>query len=114
MLFYKGFIINGSANTEVFDQVGLSSTEVEKKRLKEIWINVDTYQGNVISGYLEREKIIDEIKDYHFSDTSATSTKYKKIEVNLDIPVGQKFQVALKCGGTANNVYGVYVYEILK
>jgi hypothetical protein len=34
--------------------------------------------------------------------------------VGLDLPLGETFKIAIKCGATAKNVWGTYNYELKK
>ena len=116
---YEDFSITGVANDTVYDD-GIESTDVEKKRVIALLLNVSGYAGNIIEYWLERERK-GKIPDY-LLDTDANSggtntlystIKINRIEVNLDIPVGQRFKVAIRCGATAKNLRGCYEYEII-
>jgi len=115
---YQSFSVTGVANSEVLDS-GISSTETEKKKVISILICVSGYAGNMVRGWLEREKKL-EIYDYVLDTSEASgtnayrsTTKIIQIPVELEIPVGQTFKVGIYCGGTGKNIYGAYQYEII-
>lgn len=115
---YQAYAVTGSANTTVYDS-GITSTETEKKRVLSVLINVSNYAGNLVQGWLEREKKVD-VYDYVLNTDNATGTnayrstsKIIEIPLELDVPVGQTFKMAIKSGGTATNIQGAYKYEII-
>jgi len=116
---YKAFRITGVANAEMPDD-GITSTEAEPKRVLELLLNVSGYQDNTVKAYVEREEVLS-VPDYLLdtdANTGTTSTLYSttklnRFQINLELPVGQKFYAAHLCGATATNVRGVYVYEIM-
>jgi hypothetical protein len=119
-IYYQRFAILGQANQTVWD-TGISSSEAEKIRVRAIIASVSDYAGNIIRITLEREEIA-QFTDYHF-DTSAvfsgsyavkSTSKIARIPVDVDVPIGHVLRVGLSCGPTANNIYGVYEYEIVK
>ncbi|MBA7496287.1 hypothetical protein ES702_06886 [subsurface metagenome] len=120
MVYFQKFEVAGTINTTEYD-AGLESSRENPKRLLSIMVQVDVYQGNDLQGWWEREKIF-EIPDYLIDcPEEGTSNKAGKsfnrlneIEVGHDLPVGSTFQIALSCGGTANNIRGAYRYEIVK
>lgn len=118
IIYTRSFSVTGSANSSVYD-AGVTSTEAEKKKLLSVLIDVSDYQDNIVEGWLEREKVVD-IYDKVLSTSNATGTniyrstnKVIEIPVNLDIPVGQTFKIAIKSGGTATNLRGAYKYQLI-
>jgi len=115
---YESFTVTGSANSTVYD-IGITSTEEEPKHIESILVNVSGYAGNFIEGWVETERVL-EIPDY-IVDTDADTgsavlpySTYKLIEIplDMDLPVGQTFKVAIRCGGTAKNLRGAYKYTV--
>lgn len=125
MIFTQIFRVTGVANSITYDD-GLKSSEAEKKRLVAVKVQVNKYvttagaaPTNNVQGYHERAKVF-EIPDRMLdmeADAGTTSTpkpgfRENEIEVGLDIPVGEVFKIAIKCGATAADVHGYYIYEI--
>lgn len=117
--YHKEFTVTGSANVTTFD-AGLESTEAEKKKIVSVIINVSGYAGNVIEGWIDREKILG-IYDYVINteandgdtNTPYSTNKILELEVDHELIVGQTFKIAIKCGGTAKNIQGAYKYELM-
>jgi len=113
------FTITGIPNDIAYDS-GLSSTAAEKKRLLYISALVSGYADNEVQGYHERAKVFgipDRLMDM---EVDAYTTNYAKpgarinvIEVGLEIPVGETFKAAIKCGATTKNLIGFYAYELI-
>ena len=113
------FRVTGVANDIAYD-TGLSSTDAEKKRLLYIAIQVTGYADNDVQGYHERAKIFDipdtliDLEPPAFTENeSKPGPRITQIEVGLDIPVGETFKAAIKCGATAKNIKGFYAYELI-
>lgn len=121
MRFFQMFRVTGAANSIKYDD-GLKSTESEKKRLIACHIQMDKYaptDDNEVQGWHEREKIF-EFPEKLFPSELSTNTastvsepRSKAVPVDLDIPVGEVFKVALKCAATATALRGAYEYEII-
>jgi 3-mercaptopyruvate sulfurtransferase SseA len=121
MKYFQLFRITGVANVITFDG-GLKSTESEKKRLVACHIQTDKHAGtddNDVQGYHERAKVFD-IPEKLFPACLKASTAPDKAEptskpvpVDLDIPAGEAFKVAMKCAATAVDIRGAYEYEII-
>lgn len=113
------FRVTGIANDIAYD-VGLSSTEAEKKKLLYIGIQVTGYADNDVQGYHERAKVFDipdtlidvEVPGFNENE-SKPGPRITQVEVGLDIPVGETFKAAIKCGATAKNLKGFYAYELI-
>ena len=119
MILGQLFRVTGTANSIIYDG-GLKSTEVEKKRLLSVNLLVSGHADNDIQGYQERAKVFDIPDRLLDVETDAFSYAYPKpgarineIEVGLEIPVGEVFKVAIKCGATAKNLHGFYKYELM-
>jgi len=121
MKYFQAFRITGVANTITYDD-GLKSTAAEPKRLAAVHIQMDAHAGtddNEIQGYHERAKVFDiPEKLFPSEDVADTSSdvsepRSKPVPVDLDIPVGETFKVAIKCAATAVNVRGAYEYEMI-
>lgn len=113
------FKITGVANDIAYD-AGLASTATEKKKLLYVAALVTGYADNEIQGYHERAKVYgipDRLMDVEvdaFTENEAKpGARINVIEVGLDIPVGETFKAAIKCGATVKNVHGFYAYELI-
>lgn len=106
--YYFSETIIGSPNSVVYGN-GITSTEAEKKHLHEVWVTVSGRQGNFIEGWIEREKLVSVIDQLLCLPADAYR---REIIVDIDIPVGQSFKIALRSGGTATTIYVTYVYSI--
>jgi len=122
MKFIQLFRVTGVANSITYDD-GLKSTEAEPKRLNTIRVQMDAYAAtddNDLQGWHERAKIFELPEKMVPSELfSATASKLAEprerlIPVDIDIPVGESFKIALKCSATATKVRGFYEYEIVK
>lgn len=115
---YQAFTIAGVANVTTFD-TGLESTQAEPKKLLAILVNLSGYAANFVQLWKENEKIADAY-DYHFqTEASSGSTnvqyamnKLNRLDLELDIPVGERVKAGLKCGATTKNLFGCYVYDV--
>ena len=113
------FSITGEENKTTPDD-GLSSPETEKRHVEKIILNVSVHIGNTIQVWMDREKFF-EIYDYSLDtvEAAAGDTPYKstrkqsEIEIDREIPQGATMNVAIKCGGTASNVHGTYIYRLV-
>jgi len=119
MINRQHFHVVGVANTITYDS-GLLSTQAEKKRLLSISILVFGVIDNQVQGYHERAKIFDipdrliDVEDGTGSiNLAKPGARINDIEVALDIPVGETFKVAMKCGATATDAWGTYNYELI-
>lgn len=121
MRLFQIFRITGVANSVIYD-AGLKSTEVEKKRLIAVHLQMDKYAAtddNQVQGWLERAKIF-ELPEKMFPTelystvvSTTAGVKMPSIPVDVDIPIGEIFKVAMSCAATAIDVRGAYEYEIL-
>ena len=116
-MYYKELNVTGVVNVTTLDE-GLPSLVKEPTRIIAILINLSAYEGNVIEGWIATERIL-AIYDYIFDTQDETAgatapysaTKISRVELNMDIPPGQLFKVGVRCGATANNIFGAYEYQ---
>jgi len=120
MSLTKLFRVTGVANKIQYDE-GLESTAAEKKRLLKVHFLVNGYADNDVQGYHERAKVYDIPDRLIDMEADAFTTNYAKpgarineIEVGLEIPVGEKFKAAIRCGATAKDLHGYYEYELME
>lgn len=119
MIFRQYFKLTGVINTIAYDS-GLTSTPTEKKKLLSVGLVVSDILDNQVQGYHEKAKVFD-IPDRLIDEEDATGSINKakpgarigEIEVGIDIPIGEVFKVAIKCGAVAEDVYGTYNYELI-
>jgi hypothetical protein len=121
MKFTQLFRVIGNTNAITYDD-GLKSTDTEPKRLLAVYLQCAAWDGNDqtdVQGYHERAKVFDlpakaipAVPDTATSQSTAPPL-YHRQEVELDIPVGEVFKVAIKCGSTAVKIRGWYEYEII-
>jgi len=57
--------------------------------------------------------LIDVEADTYNTNLAKPGARINEIEVGLDIPAGETFKVAIKCGATPKNVHGYYAYELI-
>lgn len=121
MKLFQLFRVTGVANTITYDG-GLASTEAEKKHLVAVHIEMAAYAAtddNDIQGWQERAKIFDfpeKLFNAELANATApanTREKMDRIPVDMDIPVGETFKVAIKCAATLNSCRGAYEYELI-
>jgi hypothetical protein len=117
MFIYVPFSIQGIANSTQFD-IGIESTEKEKKRLVAVWVNVSQQVGNRVELWIEKSRIMsvpDWLLDTREQKTTAnamvSTTKIAELPINVELAVGERARLALACDATATRVDGVYVYE---
>jgi len=121
MKLFQLFRVTGAANVITYDD-GLKSTEVEKKRLVAVHVELTQYadtDDNEIQGYHERAKIFDlperlfNTEALGISVPANVRAKRDHVPVDLDIPVGESFKIAIKCASQPSNIRGAYEYEII-
>jgi len=119
MDYFKYFKVTGVASKTEYDE-GLTSSQEAKKRLKSVIINVAAREGNLVQGWLEREKVF-ELPDHSIDTQELTGAdtfplsmnSINEIPVGVDMPVGTTFKVAISSGVTESDLYGAYRYEII-
>lgn len=116
-MFYKLFRVTGESNKTVFD-TGLISTVEEPKRIRAILIDVNSYHGNTIEGWIETNRILqvpDEVcatSDYLVAASYFRPTnKIFRIPIEENIPAGSIFKIAINCGTDITHIRGSYEYE---
>lgn len=121
MRYFQLFRVTGDANKIAYDD-GLKSTETEKKKLIAVHLELEKYANtddNEIQGWHERSKVFEfpeKMFNTELSDAVVavnTRAKMDKIPVDLDIPTGEAFKIAIKCAATDVDIRGVYEYEII-
>ena len=118
MRVYKGFTITGVINSTVYDD-GIGSTETEARKLVEVLVCVSAQAGNALQAFIGNERVIEDLSDYHLdtpestasTNTQKATSKIRRLIIDKDLPTSDKFKLAIQSGGTATDVYGVYVYE---
>ena len=117
-MMYKAFNVTGVLNVTTYDD-GLVSLVEEKKKIRAVIINSSATEGNVIEGWIGNTLVL-EIYDYPLDTQEETAgataplsqNKINRIPLDIEIPAGQIFKIAINCGGTASNIFGAYEYEI--
>jgi len=119
MILRQKFSVAGVASDIAYD-TGLKSTQAEKKRLVSIGISVNNYKDNDVQGYWEKAKIfeipdrlLDMEEDGLSTNRAKPGARINDIEVGIDLPVGEVFKIAIKCGAVTSNMLGTYNYEII-
>jgi len=116
-MFYKLFRVTGLANQTVLDD-GLISTVAEPLRIRAIIIDVDSYHGNTIEGWIETKRILQipdqccSTSDYLIAVSYFRPTeKMYRIPIDENIKPGLIFKIAINCGAVVTNIRGSYEYE---
>lgn len=119
MILRQLFRLTGVANTIAYDD-GLKSTDAEKKRLLSVSILCTNYKDNDVQGYHERAKVFDipdrllDMEDAGMSlNRAKPGARINEIEVGMEIPVGEVFKIAIKCGADVSDLHGCYNYELM-
>lgn len=115
---YQEFAVVGLASDTVLDG-GLTSTEVEPKRIEAVLICCELYAGNHIEGWIGTKQIVG-VSDYIFdtfdesaADTPALSTtKITRLPIGEDLKVGETFKIGIRCALTDTDIYGAYEYTL--
>lgn len=113
-MYYKAFDVQGVVNVTTTDD-GLVSLVEEPYHVNSILITQDAAADNLLECWIGTERVL-EIPDY-LLDTleeaavaGLSTTKHNRIPIDLDIPPGQIFKVAIRCGAVASRIYGAYEY----
>jgi len=109
MKYYKGFEHTNSTDEEE-TIVTLTSTEVQKKTLKQVVITHRLSNDTLLTAYIEREKVIDNIR----IEASPFNDKPYVFDSDIEIPPGEMFTLTLKnqSAGSNGGVIGYLEYEI--
>ena len=115
-MYYKAFHVTGVINVTTYD-AGLQSPDETPRHLNAVILNTDTTEGNLIEGWIGNKKVL-EIYDYNCDTqeeaaafTGLSIVKIGRLPIDLDIPEGHSFRIAINCGAVANDLYGTYEYE---
>ncbi len=120
MRYHQLFRVTSATNTIEYDS-GLKSTQIEKKKLLNIHVQLSVHSGNNnndFQGYLERAKIFEipeemiPTLDLAVGVLNSAPHRFLIIPVNIDIPVGEVFKAAMKVGAIGCTFRGMYEYEI--
>jgi len=119
MIYRQAFKITGVAN-KITPADAIVSTTAEKKRLLYVKAILNGLADNVLQFYHENTvvgEVYDRLIDMEFDTWNTNYAKpgvrENEFEIGFDIPVGEKFLAAIKCGATAKDVYGYYAYELI-
>jgi len=109
MKYYKGFEHTNSTDDEE-TIVTLTSTEVQKKTLKRVVITHRLSNDTLLTAYIEREKVIDNVR----IEASPFNDKPYVFDNDIEIPPGEMFTLTLKnqSAGSNGGVIGYLEYEI--
>ena len=109
MKYYKGFEHTNSTDDEE-NVITLTSTEVQKKTLNRVVITHRISNDTLLTAYIEREKVIDNIR----IEASPFNDKPYVFDSDIEIPPGETFTLTLKNKSAGNNggVIGYLEYEI--
>lgn len=115
---YQSYHVAGVINVTTLD-AGLVSLVEEPKVIKAVIISSDTWEGNLIEGWIGNERVLS-IYDYNVDTQEETAgataplsqNKISRIPLDIEIPPGQIFKIGVNCGGVANDLFGSYEYEI--
>ena len=101
---YKTQVVTTVASEEVVE-AALISTEVEKKRVLACYPD-DSLTTSEFVAYIERTEIC------RFYLDNLVGEAYKRVEINLEVPVGQTFYVGYKNpAGVSGDKFVVVEYE---
>lgn len=114
-MFYKDFHVNAAANVTTYD-AGLVSEVENPVHVNAIIINIDATEGNVIECWIGTKRVCS-IYDYCLdtqeeavAQAALSATKIGRLPIDIDVPPGQIFKVASRCGATGHHLYGAYEY----
>ena len=114
---YRKIVVAGVADSQVLD-MGLQSTQQEQRTLIALHLAVSAHEDNIVEAYILQTQHV-EIPDYLLDTWDAagsgqpySTSKLRRVEIGLELQVGEIFQVGIRCGGTATNLRGIYEYMI--
>ena len=114
--FYKRLDFAGTANKEKLNTL-LTSTVEETKHVTALWFvesGGTLYHDAILRAYVEREKIVDmRCTNWMLDDDVDDRTIPCRIEVDIDLPVGQSLSVGFVSGGNASSFDITAEYEII-
>lgn len=115
---YQAFEVTGVANSLVLDS-GLTSTVSQPLRVLGVVMATDERAGNDAEGWISQTRHL-KIDDAVIDTTAASGTnQYQSIskinqwDIGRDLAAGEVFQLGIRCGGTATDLDGCYVYEVI-
>ncbi|MBA7520719.1 hypothetical protein ES705_12815 [subsurface metagenome] len=116
-MYYKAFSVTGENNKTVLDS-GLASTLEEPKTINAVLINVSAYQGNIIEGWIETNRIleiVDKVLNTELiaaaANPYASTTKIVRIPIDEPIKAGMIFKIGVNSGATKTDINGAYEYS---
>jgi len=119
MIYRQPFKITGVEN-KITPADPIISTPTEKKRLLYVKAILNGQADNILQFYHENtvvgevyDRLIDIEVDTWNTNYSKPGVRENEFEIGFEIPVGEKFLVAIKCGATKKDVYGYYAYELI-
>jgi len=109
MKYFKGFEHTNSTDDEE-NVTTLTSTEEEKKTLKRVVITHRLSNDTLLTAYVEREKVIDNVR----IEASPVNSNPYVFDSDIEIPPGETFTLTLKnqSAGSNGGVVGYLEYEI--
>lgn len=112
--YYKRIKVTGTNNEETLKDI-LTSTEEEPKKIIALWFTEYTAAENtdaIIRAYVEREKIVDfDLQHFQLEFDSSARQSLPRLEIDMDLPVGQTLSVGHVNGATLSNIEFVVEYE---
>lgn len=114
---YRKIVVAGAADSQVLDS-GLQSTQQEQRTLLALHLAVSAYQDNIVEAFILQTQHL-EIPDYLIDTWAAVGSgapyataRMTRWPIELELGIGEIFQVGIRCGGTASNLRGAYEYTI--
>jgi hypothetical protein len=124
MLQYQHFNVPYTTADLVLD-TGLASTEKEPKTLHSILVQVDGYNGAYVEGWIKQRKLVDiqdslidttEVQAEFDSDgvpaNAKSAMRINEIPVEIELGVGEIFQIGIRNVGGTVSLAGSYVFEV--
>lgn len=123
MLQYQSFKLTGVLADTVLD-TGLASTEKEPKTLHSILVQVSEYDGAFVEGWIKTKRLVD-IPDSLIDTIEAqpeasfdgvpanakSANRINEIPVEIELGVGEIFQIGIRNVGGTVDLVGLYVFE---
>lgn len=115
MRFTKTITVAGTASIEVLGTL-LASPEKEMRHLVGFYVTEVTATENsdaMIVGYLSREKVVDLAFCHLLGEAGAAGSSFPRfVDIDVDIPPGESFEVGHVSSATASNMTYTAVYTI--
>lgn len=113
--FYKRINIVGTDAAEKLSDL-LTSTVEEPKHITALWFTesgATLYHNAILRAYVEREKIVDfRYTNFALDDDQDDRMMPPRLEIDMDLPVGQTLSVGFLSGATASTFDIAVEYEI--